>query len=151
MLRKEHLKMCAYSFNKCPFCNSDWRSKTDEENVEELMKRVDLNDAGAMCWLGEYYNKGGRGLQQDWEKKKLGNRLWHLGLVRRISNWVFILWRMRFKESQGGRGYGWIWIVKMQTWNNGGKIWKCRMSSETLGNCLWHALKKVMSIEIQLI
>jgi len=69
-------KVCAYSFNnsgnddKCPFCNSDWRSKTDEENVEELMKRVDLNDTGARCWLGEYYNKGGKGLQQDWERKK---------------------------------------------------------------------------------
>ena len=31
----------------CPFCNSD-RDKTEEEHVEDLMKRAEINDAGAM-------------------------------------------------------------------------------------------------------
>ena len=44
---------CIHSFGKtgnnlmCPFCNSD-RDKTEEEHVEDLMKRAEINDAGAM-------------------------------------------------------------------------------------------------------
>ena len=37
------------------------------------MNQVDLNDAGAICWHGEYYNKGRRGLQQVRDKV---NKLW---------------------------------------------------------------------------
>jgi TPR repeat protein len=61
---------CLYSCREsgnigtCPFCNSD-RHKTEEEQVEELMKRVEVNDAGAMYVLGSYYNHGQLGLQQD--------------------------------------------------------------------------------------
>jgi hypothetical protein len=40
--------------NKCPFCNSDQNSRTDEEIVEELKKRVDVNDAGAIYLLGNW-------------------------------------------------------------------------------------------------
>ena len=40
---------------------------------------MDLNDTGARCWLGEYYNKGGRGVQQDWERKKLWKQAVALG------------------------------------------------------------------------
>jgi hypothetical protein len=39
--------------------------KTDEENVEELMKRVEANDAGAMYVLGSYYFHGQLGLLQE--------------------------------------------------------------------------------------
>jgi hypothetical protein len=36
---------CSQSGNhKCPFCNSDRDNKTDEEDVEEIMKRVEAND-----------------------------------------------------------------------------------------------------------
>jgi hypothetical protein len=51
---------CKYSFNesgntgKCPFCKSDQRGKTDLYRIEELKKRMVVNDAGAIfiCWLG---------------------------------------------------------------------------------------------------
>jgi hypothetical protein len=45
---------CVNSFHeagrnkKCAFCNSDRGSKTDEEQVEEILKRVEANDPGAM-------------------------------------------------------------------------------------------------------
>jgi TPR repeat protein len=55
--------------DKCPFCNSDHgRGKTDEENIQELMKRVEANDAGAMTALGSFYYHGKLGLLQDEEK-----------------------------------------------------------------------------------
>jgi TPR repeat protein len=53
--------------DKCPFCNSD-RDKTDEEDNEDLMKRVEANDAGAILALGNYYYHGQYGLQQDLAK-----------------------------------------------------------------------------------
>ena len=61
---------CIYSFRKsgngkCPFCNPDRCNKTDEEMVEELMKRVEVNDAGAICMLANFYHHGRGGLQQD--------------------------------------------------------------------------------------
>jgi TPR repeat protein len=62
---------CIYSFCaagndvKCPFCNADQDSKTDEENVEELMKRVEANDAASICLLANSYHNGYHGLQQD--------------------------------------------------------------------------------------
>jgi TPR repeat protein len=51
--------------DKCPFCNSDRADKTYEEEIEELMKRVEANDAGAMTVLGNYYHFGQLGLHQD--------------------------------------------------------------------------------------
>jgi TPR repeat protein len=65
---------CVVSFcesgniGKCPFCNSDQGSKTDEEKIEQLMKRVDVNDAGANYVLCTYYYHGQYGLQQDLAK-----------------------------------------------------------------------------------
>ena len=53
---------------KCPFCNSDRVKKTDEDRVEELMKRVEANDAGATHVLGSRYYYGVEGLLQDREK-----------------------------------------------------------------------------------
>jgi TPR repeat protein len=61
---------CVYSFHKsgnddkCPFCNAD-QDKTDEEELEELMKRTAANDATSMCVLGTYYFHGQLGLLQD--------------------------------------------------------------------------------------
>ena len=64
---------CLYSHhvsgdnNKCPFCNSN-AGKTDEESVEEMMRRVEANDAGAMFAMGDNYYHGHLGLQQDHTK-----------------------------------------------------------------------------------
>jgi TPR repeat protein len=57
----------------CPFCNSEQYRKTDEDTVEELMKQVEVNDAGAMYALGNHHYNGNVGLQQDWEK---AHELW---------------------------------------------------------------------------
>jgi TPR repeat protein len=71
---KSICKGCIYSFaksgnlGKCPFCNSDRADKTDEERVEELMRRVEANDAGAIFMLGNHYYHGIVGLQQDQER-----------------------------------------------------------------------------------
>jgi len=62
---------CVHSFHgsgdnvKCPFCNSDQGSKNDEEQVEQIMKRVEVNDAGAIYMLAHNYYLGLQGLQQD--------------------------------------------------------------------------------------
>jgi TPR repeat protein len=58
---------------KCPFCNAEIIGKTDEEIVEDLMKRVEENDAGATYVLGSYHYHGQYGLRQD-EKK--ATELW---------------------------------------------------------------------------
>jgi TPR repeat protein len=66
---------CVYSYrksgneSKCPFCNSDRSGKTDEDQVAEIMKRVEANDAASIYVLGSsYYNFGVYGLQQDYAK-----------------------------------------------------------------------------------
>ena len=64
---------CVHSFcksgnNKCPFCNSDRAGKTDEERVEEIMKRMEANDADSINLLAGYYYNGLGGLQQDQAK-----------------------------------------------------------------------------------
>ena len=62
---------CVHSFHgsgdnvKRPFCNSDQGSKNDEEQVEQIMKRVEVNDAGAIYMLAHNYYLGLQGLQQD--------------------------------------------------------------------------------------
>jgi len=53
---------------KCPFCNSNRGDKTDEENVEEIMKRVEANDAVAMGMLAHSYHRGLRGVKQNQTK-----------------------------------------------------------------------------------
>ena len=68
---KSICKGCVHSFcesgndAKCPFCNSNRGGKTDEESVEEVMKRVEANDAGAIWTLAGVYYNGFNGLQQD--------------------------------------------------------------------------------------
>jgi TPR repeat protein len=67
-------KGCIYSFcesgndDKCPFCNSDRASKTDEELVEEIMKRVAANDPASIFMLAGNYHQGLNGFQQDLAK-----------------------------------------------------------------------------------
>jgi hypothetical protein len=62
---------CIYSFaqsgniDKCPFCNSSRASETNGELVEELMKRVEANDAASIYFLAGYYLRGLRGVEQD--------------------------------------------------------------------------------------
>jgi TPR repeat protein len=64
-------KGCVYSFaqsgnnDKCPFCNSDRADKTDEENVQDLMKRVEANDAASIFLLADSYYNGLNSLHQD--------------------------------------------------------------------------------------
>jgi TPR repeat protein len=50
---------------KCPFCNADRTGKTDEEDVVEIMKRVEANDAASIYLLANVYLRGLRGFQQD--------------------------------------------------------------------------------------
>jgi TPR repeat protein len=72
--------------NKCPFCNYN-RLKSDEEKVEEIMKRVEANDADSI-WLTAYcYEYGYMGCQQDHAKaKELFTRAADLGCSK--ANWT---------------------------------------------------------------
>jgi hypothetical protein len=70
---KSICKGCTHSFksagnSKCPFCNSDESGKTGEDGVEEIMKRVEANDPGAIYMLAGYYYQGVWGFQQDHAK-----------------------------------------------------------------------------------
>jgi TPR repeat protein len=62
---------CIYSFvkseniDKCPFCNSDLANKTEEEEVEDILKRVAVNDPNALCVLADRYEYGEKGFPQD--------------------------------------------------------------------------------------
>jgi TPR repeat protein len=57
MLWKEYLRrmwvflLCLETKRKCPFCKADLRGKTDLDRVEELKKRMEVNDAGAIYAL----------------------------------------------------------------------------------------------------
>jgi hypothetical protein len=86
--------------DKCPFCNSD-RDKTDEERIEELMKRVEANDAVQfLCWVHimtmdyEVCSRIRRG------QRNYGLRPRSLDPARRILPWVDFMSRGRFEESQ---------------------------------------------------
>ena len=67
---KSFCEGCIYSFmqsgniEKCPFCKSEI-DKTDGESVEEMMKRVEVNDAGSIYQLANDYYHGDLGLLQD--------------------------------------------------------------------------------------
>jgi TPR repeat protein len=74
---------------KCPFCNSDRASKTDEDRIEEMMKRVEANDVASICVLANFYQHGLKGFQQDHAKAielyvraaNLGNKKAHNNLA----------------------------------------------------------------------
>ena len=98
---------CVYSFAQsgneetCPFCKARTGGKTHDDRIGEVMKRVDVNDAGAMYILGCYYYHGHLGLQQDLAKgvelwtqaAKLGSSKAHFALG------VYYQWGS-FKEGQ---------------------------------------------------
>ena len=52
----------------CPFCNAERKGKSVEEIFEELIKRVEAKDAGAIYALGSYYRQGLGALGKDLEK-----------------------------------------------------------------------------------
>ena len=56
------------STGTCP--KSERIGITDEEKVEEMMKRMDVNDAGAIYALGNWYYHGDLGLLPDREKAR---------------------------------------------------------------------------------
>ena len=89
---KSICKGCVYSFiesgniAKCPFCNSERGGLTEEERFEEVMKRVAVNDAGAIYLLGNKYYHGAGGLRQDHAKAiDLFNRSANLGFSKAHS------------------------------------------------------------------
>ena len=53
--------------DKCPFCNSD-RDIESDKVLKEVLNRVEANDAGAIYMLGNSYENGLNGLQQDQTK-----------------------------------------------------------------------------------
>ena len=57
----------------CPHCKSMRIGLSDEDIVKEMMKRVEANDAKSMYVLGNSYDFGEHGLQQDHEK---ASELW---------------------------------------------------------------------------
>ena len=80
---------CIQSGNddKCPFCNSEG-GKTDEEQVEQIRKRVDANDPASIYLLARYYYYGGlNGVQQDHAKAmELFTKSAELGSSKAHSN-----------------------------------------------------------------
>jgi tetratricopeptide (TPR) repeat protein len=100
---KSFCEGCVHSFNEsenydniCPFCNSILGSKTDEVKIEEHMKRIKANDAGAMYLLAGYYYHGLKGVQQDQDRAmELYARAADLGLSKAHLN-------MGNKHYEGG-------------------------------------------------
>ena len=80
----------------CPFCKAE-TDKTNEEEIEEILKRVEVNDAGAMCVLGTYYHHGVHGLQQDrtkamnlWKQAaELGSSNSHFAMGGTYDDWGY--------------------------------------------------------------
>jgi TPR repeat protein len=84
---------CIHSFcesgtiGKCPFCNADRCSKTEQDAVEEMMKRVEANDASSISVLAQHYQHGLRGVEQDHAKAmNLFNRAAELGYSKAHNN-----------------------------------------------------------------
>jgi len=70
---------------KCPFCRAP--HPTGKEIMKRLNKRVDANDAHAMCNMGVYYRDGIYGHQQDHAKAlELWHRAAELGFAGAYSN-----------------------------------------------------------------
>ena len=74
----------------CPFCNSDHRDiKTHQVAVEEIMKRVEVNDAVAIYVMGNYYDVEVEVCSRIWKKQwncMLGQQ--NLIIVRCIIIWL---------------------------------------------------------------
>ena len=84
---------CVHSFResgndeRCPFCNSDQGNKTAEENIENITKRVEAQDASAIYALASSYYQGLNGIQQDHMKAiELWSRAGELGSSKARSD-----------------------------------------------------------------
>jgi hypothetical protein len=124
---------CTYSFimsgnfDKCPFCNSEFMGKTCEKRVQDMMKRVDANDAGAMCHWAVIIT------MEMVLCSRIGKRHWNFTLgqlnlvpARLISYWVVIIMKGGFEVGQvplRSCGYGRSRSSKKQPWNHGGTVW----------------------------
>jgi TPR repeat protein len=83
---KSICKGCMHSFcqsgnsRKCPFCNSDRFIKTNEQQIDEVRRRIEVNDTASIYMLANSYDNGINGLQQDHTKSiKLYARAADLG------------------------------------------------------------------------
>ena len=97
-------KGCIHSFGQsgnkesCPFCNSD-QNKTDEEDVEDNMKRAAANDPASICMLANSYQRGIAGFPQDHVKAielyaravELGSSAAHCSLCCFLSLLVMLM------------------------------------------------------------
>ena len=70
---------CIYAVEKrdggvglCPFCRTP--TPTAKEMIEQMKKRMELDDVEAMMWLGICYHEGDNELPQDYNKAW---ELWH--------------------------------------------------------------------------
>ena len=162
---------CIYSFQKsgnyehCPYCKAETMSKTNEERVEELMKRVEVNDAGAMTVLGNLYHHGEHGLLQDWRRHmSYGSRPRHLDQVRPIFNWAMITLEREIQRKPSSTSRLQLWQdVNMQettldtwsiSWEIGNELLNIGQSQHQLGIILsWipceMPLKKVWLTDMQ--
>ena len=81
--KKEEWGMCA-------FCRTPPAS-SNEESIKRIKKRVELDDASAICDLGGYYSRGLYGLPRDQAKSlklwhRAGVELDHAGSYHNIGN-----------------------------------------------------------------
>ena len=72
-----HRRLCNGCFNAmdeidgdhpCPFCRNPNVSTSDEEEVRRLEALKENGNEVAIYQLGEYYDNGSHGLQQNWAK-----------------------------------------------------------------------------------
>ena len=71
---------------KCPFCRVPTPT-SEEEAVERIKKRVEMDDAVAMYCLGCRYAEGARGFPQHWGKAlELWQRAGELGSIDSYYN-----------------------------------------------------------------
>ena len=77
---------CGGNVKKCPFCNSDRASIIYEKTAEEIRKRVEANDAGAIYMLARHYYHGHGCFEPDHAKAiDLFNRSANLGFSKAHS------------------------------------------------------------------
>ena len=92
MLRKDNLWRCIHAVAKmdpdakCPFCRVPPAHTSDEESIERVKKRMEMDDAEAIHNLGCCYAEGGYGMPQDWDKAlELGIRRGSLVVLYHIT------------------------------------------------------------------
>ena len=80
--------------DKCPFYKSDRGCETREKHIEEIMKRVEVNDSESIYVLANYYFQGLNDIQQDQTKAiELFSRAANLGLGKAHWNLADIYYK----------------------------------------------------------